>query len=458
MQTTDLAVNLPAAQRSLGPDDYKTLALAALGGALEFYDFIIFVFFAPTIGQLFFPPLIPDWLRQFQTFGIFAAGYLARPLGGVIMAHFGDLLGRKRMFTLSVLLMALPTLAMGLLPTYASIGVGAPVLLLALRVLQGAAVGGEVPGAWVFVSEHVPSRHVGYACGTLTAGLTAGILLGSLVAAAVNHHFASADIRDYAWRIPFLLGGVFGIFSMWLRRWLRETPVFAELQRRKQLADEIPLKAVLRDHPRAVIVSMLLTWLLSTAIVVVILMTPPLLQKRFHIDAATSLLANCVATLCLSFGCVIAGTIAGRFGVRRTLVIGNAALAFLYYTMLRQFAVDTSLLIPLYAVTGFFVGVVGAIPFVMVNAFPPVVRFSGISFSYNIAYAIFGGLTPIVVALMMKSEPMAPAYYVAAICVLGMIASCFARKPQETDRLSFTRGRVGPASAPRRPTRRVTSG
>ncbi len=140
------------------------------GRALEFYDFIIFVFFATVIGQLFFPPSVPDWLRQLQTFGIFAAGYLARPLGGIVMAHFGDLLGRKKMFTLSILLMSVPTLLMGLMPTYHTIGLLAPVLLLVLRILQGAAVGGEVPGAWVFVSEHVPARHVGYACGTLTCG------------------------------------------------------------------------------------------------------------------------------------------------------------------------------------------------------------------------------------------------------------------------------------------------
>src|SRR5512140_2484472 len=148
---------------NLKRSDYRTLTLAALGGTLEFYDFIIFVFFAGVIGQLFFPPDMPDWLRQVQTFGIFAAGYFARPLGGIIMAHFGDLFGRKRMFMLSILLMALPTLAIGLLPTYAVIGVWAPLLLLALRIMQGSAIGGEVPGAWVFVTEHVPKRHVGFA-------------------------------------------------------------------------------------------------------------------------------------------------------------------------------------------------------------------------------------------------------------------------------------------------------
>ncbi len=164
--------------RPLNRQDYKTLTLAALGGALEFYDFIIFVFFAAVVGELFFPADIPEWLRQVQTFGIFAAGYLARPLGGIIMAHFGDLVGRKKMFTLSILLMALPTLAIGLLPTYASVGIVAPLLLLLMRILQGAAIGGEVPGAWVFVAEHVPEKRIGIACGTLTAGLTVGILLG----------------------------------------------------------------------------------------------------------------------------------------------------------------------------------------------------------------------------------------------------------------------------------------
>ena len=144
--------------RPLTRRDYQTLALSALGGTLEFYDFVIYVFFATVLGGLFFPADMPDWLRMLQTFGIFAAGYLARPLGGIVIAHFGDTLGRKRMFTLSIFLMAAPTLVIGLLPTYASIGMAAPLLLLLMRVLQGAAIGGEMPGAWVFVAEHVPAQ------------------------------------------------------------------------------------------------------------------------------------------------------------------------------------------------------------------------------------------------------------------------------------------------------------
>lgn len=432
MQASQLGENAHPISRRLSGSDYKTLSLAALGGALEFYDFIIFVFFAPVIGQLFFPSTIPDWLRQLQTFGIFSAGYLARPLGGIVMAHFGDLLGRKRMFTLSVLLMSVPTLLMGLLPTYASLGMLAPVLLLLFRVLQGAAVGGEVPGAWVFVSEHVGKRHVAYACGTLTAGLTAGILLGSLIAAGISRLFNTAEVSAYAWRIPFLLGGVFGLFSVYLRRWLHETPVFAELQKRKSLATEIPLKAVLRDHGRAVIVSMLLTWMLSAAIVVVILMTPTLLQKQFHVPPATALFANCLATLCLTIGCVVAGAVAGRIGAGKTIAVGCVALGVSYYTLCQTLATNTSMLLPWYAFTGFTVGVIGAVPFVMVRAFPPVIRFSGISFSYNVAYAVFGGLTPIVVSLMLKVNPMAPALYVAALCVVGVVTACFIKDAPET--------------------------
>ncbi|MFB2865438.1 MFS transporter [Aeromonas sp. MdU4] len=405
--------------RPLNRQDYKTLSLAALGGALEFYDFIIFVFFAVVIGELFFPADIPEWLRQFQTFGIFAAGYLARPLGGIIMAHFGDLIGRKRMFTLSIIMMALPTLLIGLLPTYAGLGIGAPIALLGLRILQGAAIGGEVPGAWVFVAEHVPARRVGVACGTLTAGLTAGILLGSLIATAVNKSLTPAEVSDWGWRVPFLLGGIFGIVAMYLRRWLHETPVFAEMQANKALADELPLKTVLRSHKSSVVVSMLLTWLLSAGIVVVILMTPTYLQKVYGISPTDALTANSLAIVALTLGCIIYGRLIDLLGSGLTFMLGSLLLAGSSYAFYHGLAAGMNQLIPLYMLAGFAVGIVGAVPYVMVNAFPPVVRFSGLSFSYNVAYAIFGGLTPMAVTLWMKNDVLAPSHYVVSLALLG---------------------------------------
>jgi MFS family permease len=405
---------------SLKRSDYRTLTLAALGGTLEFYDFIIFVFFAGVIAQLFFPPDMPEWLRQTQTFGIFAVGYLARPLGGIVMAHFGDLLGRKKMFMLSIFLMAIPTLAIGLLPTYASIGIAAPLLLLALRVMQGAAIGGEVPGAWVFVSEHVPQRHVGFACGTLTAGLTGGILLGSLVATAVNRSYDPAALLAEGWRLPFILGGVFGLVSVWLRQYLHETPVFKEMQSRQQLANELPLKTVVREHRPAIVLTMLMTWLLSAAVVVMILMTPTLIQKLYGIPAVTALQANSVATLFLSIGCIVFGALADRFGAGRVLALGCIALGASSWLLYQRLGVAPDDIYWAYAVCGFFVGVIGVIPSTAVQAFPPVVRFSGLSFSYNVAYAIFGGMTPWLVSSLLPLDALAPVHYMLALCTVGV--------------------------------------
>jgi MFS family permease len=419
---------LSEGSRALSRRDYRTLALAALGGALEFYDFVVFVFFAKAIGSIFFPAEMPEWLRQFQTFGIFAAGYLARPLGGIVIAHFGDLLGRKRMFTLSIILMAVPTLGMGLLPTYATLGILAPVLLLALRILQGAAIGGEVPGAWVFVSEHVPARHTGFAVGTLTAGLTSGILLGSLIATFINTHFAPDEVTAFAWRIPFLLGGVFGLLAVYLRRFLEETPVFAEMQQKKALASELPLKTTLREHLPAVIFSMLLTWVLSAAMVVVILFTPTYLQTTFGVPAATALQANSLAIVFLTGGCVVFGSLADRFGAKRALGAGSLGLLVTSYYFYGTLAQGASLFVT-YSLVGFFVGTVGTIPFLLVRAFPPAIRFSGMSFSYNMAYAIFGGLTPMVLTLWAAKDPLAPAHYVAMLSVLGIVLA-FVRAPQ----------------------------
>jgi MFS family permease len=405
--------------RRLTARDYRTLSLATLGGLLEFYDFIIFVFFANTIGELFFPPEISDWVRQFQTFGIFAAGYLARPLGGVVMAHAGDLHGRKKMFTLSIFLMALPTLGIGLLPTYSKLGFWAPVLLLLLRILQGVAVGGEVPGAWVFVSEHVHPSQVGLACGILTAGLTGGILLGSLVATGLSIVMTHGQLTAYGWRIPFLIGGAFGLLSMYLRRLLAETPVFEELKARRALASETPLKTVLRDYRGAVVLSGLLTWMLSAAIVVVILMTPALLEKMYGVAAVVALRANSLAALGLTAGCVLAGRLTDRFGPGRMLLVGCPLLGAAAYLLYAAATLDPWLTTFFYTLTGLAVGIVAVVPYVMIAMFPPKIRFSGISFSYNLAYAIFGGLTPIVVAWLLRFDRLAPAHYVAALCLLG---------------------------------------
>ncbi|WP_036110311.1 MULTISPECIES: MFS transporter [Luteibacter] len=413
-------------RRPLDRGDAKTLILSALGGALEFYDFVIFVYFAKTIGHLFFPPGGSDWLAQLQAFSLFAVAYLARPLGGIVMAHFGDRIGRKRMFTLSVFLMAVPTLLIGALPTYASIGVIAPVLLTLLRVVQGIAIGGEVPGAWVFVSEHVPAHRKGLAVASLSAGLTFGILIGSLLAAYLNAHMTPEALMDHGWRIAFVLGGVFGFVAVYLRRWLSETPVFARMRERKQLSEELPAWVVVRDHLPGVLLSMAVTWVLTAAIVVVILLTPTLMQTAFHIDPARAFTGGSIGAFTLCVGCIGGGLLVDWLGRGTAMLIASLGLMLSTYALYFDLQAGGAHLYPLYAIAGAFAGVAGIVPAVLVASFPAPIRFSGISVSYNVAYAIAGAATPVLVGYLAKGVGgIGPAHYVAIVSLVGVAASIY---------------------------------
>ncbi|MBF4558667.1 MFS transporter [Pseudomonas sp. p50] len=411
--------------------DYKTLGLAALGGALEIYDFIIFVFFALTLSQLFFPPEMPEWLRLLQSFGIFATGYLARPLGGILMAHFADRMGRKKVFSLSILMMALPCLLIGIMPTYAQIGYFAPLLLLALRILQGAAVGGEVPSAWVFVAEHAPAGHRGYALGFLQAGLTFGYLLGALTATILAQTFTPAEILDFAWRYPFLLGGVFGVIGVWLRRWLSETPVFMAMQAKRDAAVELPLRTVLREHRLAMLPAMILTCVLTSAVVVFVVITPTMMQKTFGMTASYTFGLSALGIVFLNIGCVLAGLLVDRIGAWRTVMLYSLLLPMgigVLYACLITGANWTGLA---YAIAGLCCGVVGAVPSVMVSLFPARVRVSGISFTYNIAYAAWASITPLLLIGLMPWSPWICVIFSAVMGTVGVISAAYfgARMP-----------------------------
>ncbi len=408
--------------------DHKTLGLAALGGALEIYDFIIFVFFAFTLSQLFFPPHMPEWLRLLQSFGIFAAGYLARPLGGIAMAHFADRLGRKQVFSLSILLMAVPCLLIGVMPTYAQIGYFAPLALLVLRLLQGAAVGGEVPSAWVFVAEHVAPQRRGYALGFLQAGLTFGYLLGALTATALAKLFSPQEILDYAWRLPFLLGGVFGVVGVWLRRWLSETPVFLALREQRQEVQEFALRTVLREHRGALLPAALLTCVLTSAVVVLVVITPTVMQQRFAMAQAETFALSSLGIVFLNIGCVLAGCLVDRIGGWRALMLYSVALplgvALLYTSLIHGWRFPGLA----YAFAGLACGVVGVVPSLMVGLFPAHIRVSGISFTYNLAYAAWGSTTPLVLIAFMPWSPWVAVVYAAVMGAVGLATAQFLRR------------------------------
>ena len=196
--------------------------------------------------------------------------------------------------------------------------------------------------------------------------------------------------------------------------------MFQELAARKALARELPIKTVLRDYRAETLLALALTWVLTAGIVVVILFTPTYLQQIFHVPAPDALQANTGATITFILGCLVFGWASDVLGTRATMVVGFAGLlgsSYLFYSWLPDAPVVLNLT---YALTGFFVGAVTTVPIVAVRLFPAPVRFSGLSFAYNVSYAIFGGLTPVVLTLWVRTTPLAPAYYVGGLSILGM--------------------------------------
>lgn len=409
--------------------DGKTLTLASLGGALEFYDFIVFLTFAPFLQILFFPGDSP-LLSSIMTYLTYAVAYFVRPLSGVVMAHFGDIIGRKRMFMLSLFLMAIPTLLIGLLPTYEQIGYVAPVLLLIMRLLQGIALGGEVPSAHVFVTEHVPHNRMGLANSMIASGLTFGVVIGHFAAYIIYMNYSHDEILSFAWRYPFICGGVLGLMAVYLRRYLRETPVFLEMKKRKELVD-LPIKEVLKNFRGATLISILTTWLLTTGVVLVILAPNLMKSDIFKIDPEFVSKIAILATIMNVIGNIIAGIIADRAGVRKTVVLYSLLLAGTSYAFFNSLSSGDHMTIGfLYSFAALFLGLVACVPIIIIKLFPANIRLSGIGFSYNIGNALFAGLTTFTVPVIAEHvNPMFIAYYILFLCALGLFISfCLGRK------------------------------
>lgn len=406
--------------------DYKTIFLAVLGGALEVYDFVIFVFLSGTIADVFFPATMPEWLRMTQSLAIFAVGYLARPVGGLFLAHYSDSTGRKGMFNFTVIFMALPCLMIGLLPGYAVAGYVAPALLLFARLVQGAALGGEVPNAWVFVAEHVPAQRRGYALGLLQAGLTLGYMVAALTVAILSSFCSPDEMRAWAWRIPFLLGGVFGFIAVWLRRWLRETPIFLELKRRREI-EKMPVSSVIRHHRRSAIPSVVLTAILAAAVIMMVVVTPIALQKFHGMDPVTTFRLSCAAILCLNLGCVLAGRISDWLGAWRAVSLYSILLALAMVLLCASLDGARSLLLGSYMLACLLCGIVGAVPAVIVQLFPSNMKVTGISLTYNLTYSICSSVLPFFMLGLLDSSRWGMQVLAVGIGVIGVLTARFFR-------------------------------
>jgi MFS family permease len=404
----------------------RTLGLAALGATLEYYDFVVYLFVAAALSKEFFPPDVSPWIRQLQTFGIFAIGYLVRPVAGMVAAHFGDKVGRKKMFIFLIILMAVPTFLIGVLPTYAQVGWYAPLFLLILRALQGCAVGGELPGAAVFVSEHAGASRIGGASGFLHGVVHLGLLLGTAAAALAGVISAHLDLPSLAWRLPFIIGGLFGLTAAYLRRQLEESPLYAEIVRSKQVSKTVPLKVVVSQYRRACLFGFGLMFVQAVLATVFFQYMQTVLITVYGVSTQMALNANMFGILALALSMPIWGQVSDRIGWSKTLLIGavgTAVSAVYYFQHLASAVTSATTLSLLFAIAGIPVGaIIGLVPGLLSSLFPTQVRQSGYALPYNVGAALFAGLAPFTLAWLVRGfGPTVALYPVLLACAVALV-------------------------------------
>jgi MFS family permease len=401
----------------------RNLALASLGSLLEFYEFMVFGFFTVVIGKLFFPPDLPDAVKTFQAFALFSLGFLLRPLSGAVIGHLGDKFGRKKMFVVTVMLMALPTTCMGLLPTYAQIGVAAPVILLLLRLLQGIAIAGEFAGASVFVTEHVPANRLAAASGWLLGSSYIGFFLGAGVAALMANLLEPSALESWGWRVPFLLGGLLGLLAVYLRRQLEETPMFKEVRSRKDHAKAFPFTEALRRCPGRLVYVAGLGSYLGMMIIILYFYLPSFLQTQYGFDRSSVFTANSIALLVLAFVCPLWGRVADKIGYGWVLGIGAAGLAvalFFFFRNLTEIAAAPGQLLGWYVGFSLLMATAATIPALSAIPFPTEVRLTGFGFGYNVGIVISATAPTIMAGIVLTYGKTAVAYYALSVGVLGV--------------------------------------
>lgn len=409
-----------------GRDEAKNLGLASLGAVLEYFDFMVYVFVAAALSVAFFPPGASPWLRQVQTFGIYAIGYLVRPVAGIIIAHFADRIGRKKLFLFTVLLMSVPTFLMGLLPTYALAGWLAPAGLLLLRILQGCAVGGELPGASVFVSEHAPRRHLGLSSGTFMGVVNCGLLLGA-GAAALSRVVAGLDpaLASLAWRLPFVLGGVFGLGAAYLRRQLSETPLFEKLKRERGLSRQVPLAVILKQYRKQCVFALALVFVFSTTSGVYFQYLPTYLIGQLHFSSSLVFTANIAGIVAFVLAMPLWGMLRDRIGWARTIGLGavlNAAISVWFFRSIAALGPTDGQLVYDFVIVGMGAGSVHAMVTGLISSlFPTAIRQSGYAFPYSIGTALFTGFTPLTLAWLVRDHGLsAPLYQYLVACAVAL--------------------------------------
>jgi MFS family permease len=411
----------------------KIIFASGLGTMIEWYDFYIFGSLAVVMSQLMFPKDQPAW-ALIQTWALFATGFVVRPFGAIVFGRVGDLIGRKYAFLVTLTIMGLSTFVIGLLPTYASVGLLAPSILLLLRLLQGLALGGEYGGAAVYVAEHVPDNKRGYYTSFIQVTATLGLFVSLGVILAVKRMMSDADFKAWGWRVPFLLSIVLVMISLWIRMSLKESPLFESIKAQGK-ASIAPLRESFGNWANLRIVLLVLFG--ATAGQGIVWYTGQFyalsfLQTVLKIELSKASIIVAVALLLAMPFFVVFGALSDRIGRLKIMMAGNLLAALTYlpiYHAMKDHAGDPKnpnmlILIGLIFIQVIYVTMVyGPIAAFLIESFPAKIRYTSFSLPYHLGNGWFGGTLPLIAGLLVvkTGNIFAGLYWVIGVALMTFI-------------------------------------
>ena len=398
----------------------EAVIAGVIGNILEWYDFAVYGYLASTISGLFFPSSdrIASLLATYLVFGV---GFVMRPVGSLLFGVYGDRHGRRKALSAVTFLMAVSTLAIGLLPTYDKVGVLAPILLVVARLLQGLSAGGEWGGSTAYIVEYAPEGRRGFVGSWQQFSVGGGFLLGSLCATVLSFTLSSEALASWGWRVPFLLGILVGGLGAYLRWRLPDTPKYSEIEQQRAVA-AAPLADAVREYPRETLTAFGITLHNTVAYYISLVYMTGYLIDVGKLPKPT---AQLIGTICLAVFVTLipfAGMLSDRLGRRPQLMvscIGFALLGYPFFLLGSSGRVELAFLAQ-FLMVAFLSLYAGSCPAAYAELFPTRVRYTALSIGYNIAVAIFGGFAPFIATWLIKAtgNPLAPAFYVIAAAVI----------------------------------------
>lgn len=401
----------------------RVVSASAFGTLLQWYDFAIYAALATTIGSLFFPAenQLTELLVALATYGV---GFVLRPFGAIVFGRYGDRAGRRNMLAVTMIVMGAASLVIACLPTYQTIGVAAPVLLVLARMLQGLGVGAEWSGGAVYLAEHAPTGKRGRYGGILQSADIAGFLLGSVSAAILVNLVSEQALHAYAWRIPFFFGALAAVVGYLIRKSLHDTPQFQELRESDATAAS-PVVESLRDHRRAGLTIVGIVFAI-TMYGYTISTFPSFLSGVADVPLGDALVTNSIALAVEVPLIVLMGMLSDRVGRKRLMVAGMVGLVVVtypVYSMLSGGGGYATLLVGQLVFVVLYAVVTGPMAAMLAEMLPTRVRTTALSMSYNLSIALFGGTAPFVNTFLASRTGSAttPAYYLMASAVVTVV-------------------------------------